>query len=130
MYETLRVNFDNDPTGVLSRPSAKNWHNSSTFRLSGEYRFLNDSLPVRVGLVWDQSPAPDSTLGPELPDMSRWVVTAGIGYRYKPLGLKADLGWVFVPPQVRTVVASENAFPAKYNFTCHIVALTLGLGAM
>lgn len=127
-YDELKINFNNDPSGQLSKASKKNWKNTSCVRLGLEYKW-KDTFKLRFGLVWDQSPAPDATLGPELPDSDRVVWTLGLGYEYHPLGIKVDAYYMMTNFLKRTVKADVNpAFPATYTGMAHLVGLTLGYG--
>jgi long-subunit fatty acid transport protein len=47
---------------------------------------------VRLGIGYDTSPVPRSTLGPLLPDTDRVLVSAGVGLRWH--WLSADLGYL------------------------------------
>jgi len=127
-FEELTIVFNNDPTGQLSKPQKKNWKNTSSVRLGMEYKW-RDTFKLRVGLVWDQSPAPNATIGPELPDADRIVWTIGLGYEYRPLGIKIDTYYLMTNFLNRTVRADVNSnFPATYKGIAHLVGVTLGYG--
>lgn len=129
VYKDLKINFDNDPSGVLTSRGVqkKNWKDTPTFRLGGEYRPI-PAVAVRLGGGYDVSPAPDSTLGPELPDANRVFVNLGGGYQYDPLGLKIDVAYTLVLFRPRTVTsASGNPFPATYKTIAHLLGFTAGV---
>jgi long-chain fatty acid transport protein len=127
-YDELTIHFNNDPSGQLSKPSKKNWKNTSCVRLGMEYKW-KDTFKLRAGLIWDQSPAPNATLGPELPDADRLVWTIGLGYEYHPLGIKIDAYYLMTNFLERTVRADVNpTFPATYKGMAHLVGVTLGYG--
>ena len=129
VYKELNIAFDNDPSGVLAKQGRqkKNWKDTPTFRLCGEYHPI-PAVAVRLGGGYDVSPAPDETLGPELPDANRIFVNLGGGYSYEPLGLKVDLAYTLVLFRPRTVTsASGNPFPATYKTTAHLLGLTAGV---
>lgn len=129
VYKELKIDFDNDPSGVLTAKGVqkKNWKDTPTFRLGGEYRPI-PAVAVRVGGGYDVSPAPDSTVGPELPDANRIFFNLGGGYQYDPLGLKIDVAYTLVLFRPRTVTsASGNPFPATYKTTAHLLGFTAGV---
>jgi long-subunit fatty acid transport protein len=39
----------------------------------------------RGGVAYDETPVPDATRTPRIPDESRYLIAAGIGYRWKAL---------------------------------------------
>jgi long-chain fatty acid transport protein len=75
-FDQLRIDF------AQSLPQAStanhyNYNNVPTLRLGGEYRF--DVLAVRLGVGYDWTPVPDTTVDPTLPDNNRFLISAGIG---------------------------------------------------
>lgn len=92
-YDQLRIDFVDNPDLNTSEP--KNWRNTVTVRFGAQYKILGDNLPVRLGFIYDQSPAPDTTVGPELPDTDRYVVALGGGYTL-PFGLSVDLAYQYL----------------------------------
>jgi long-chain fatty acid transport protein len=65
----------------VTRP--KNWVDVCAVRLGAEYR-VTDPLALRVGFVYDPTPVPASTMGPELPDATRLNYMVGAGYKIGP----------------------------------------------
>lgn len=128
VFKELDIDWGNDPTGSLAKPIRKDWSNASCFRLGGEYRF-NENFALRLAAIYDESPVPDATVSPDLPDSSRAVGTIGVGYRYPKLGLRADLGYELVYFLPRTAITADgNPFPASYSTLAHLLGLSIGLG--
>jgi long-chain fatty acid transport protein len=125
-YKELEVRFNDDTTGQLSKPLARNWKNTSTYRLGFEYRF-DMGFALRASFVYDESPAPASTVGPDLPDNSRLVGSLGLGYLHRPLGVKVDAYYMLSYFLPRTVDAADgNPFPARYESMAHLFGVTVG----
>jgi len=87
------INFDYD--GTLASPllvkvfddsKPKNWKDTETYRIGLTQEL--DALTVMAGLVFDESPTPEATLGYELPDSDSIAVS--LGGRYK-LNDKMDI---------------------------------------
>ncbi|MCA9670777.1 MAG: outer membrane protein transport protein [Myxococcales bacterium] len=124
-YKELAIEFANLPDAPLreqlSSSETKNWRNSITLRIGGEYRIL-PQLPVRLGFVYDQSPAPTNTVGPELPDADRYIISTGVGYEIGAFAV--DLAYQFL-------LTGENEttdappITGRYGATAHILALGL-----
>lgn len=128
-YNELKVNFDNDPSGMLSKAIPKNFEDVPCYRLGLEYRY-KDFLVAKVAGVYDVSPVPDKTLGPELPDANRIVGYLGFGYRYRPLNLMLDVAYTFVYFEKRKVTeAMGNPFPAEYQSYGHMIGFSIGIGS-
>ncbi|MBL6975301.1 MAG: outer membrane protein transport protein [Deltaproteobacteria bacterium] len=129
VFKDLTVLFDNDPKNTLTEEGAaeKNWKNTPTFRLGALYRPLS-YLAVRLGGGYDQTPVPDETMSPDLPDASRVFVAAGLGYLYEPLGLKLNVAYQFVYFLDRTVPGGDKGKPppATYSSMAHLILFTAG----
>jgi long-chain fatty acid transport protein len=77
--DTIRIEYDNpnQPTTV------QDWDWDSTIRVAGGVFFTPvEKWTFRMGLAWDQSPVPDRTRGPRLPDHDRFWIAAGFTYRF------------------------------------------------
>ena len=78
----------------------ENWRNTSTLRFGSAYQLL-ESLQLRGGMILDQTPIPNSTLGPGIPGADWLAVTGGIGYNWRKFTV--DLGYMAVFYKTRTV---------------------------
>jgi long-chain fatty acid transport protein len=57
------------------------WRDTWRYALGGTYA-MNDSITLRAGVAFDETPVPDETRTPRLPDSDRtWVA---IGARWQP----------------------------------------------
>jgi long-chain fatty acid transport protein len=59
------------------------WHNTLFGSLGLEY-LLDDSWKLRGGVGYDESPIPDATRNPRIPDADRVWLAAGAAYRFTP----------------------------------------------
>ncbi len=102
-YEELRVNFD---TGrpAPSSASPRNWEVVPLIRVGGEYRL--DDLSIRLGLAWDQSPAPQTTVDFTLPDNDRLIGSLGLGYDFGMFRFDAAYMGLYV--NERDIAPGEN----------------------
>ena len=111
----------------------ENWRNTSTLRFGTAYQLL-ESLQLRGGMILDQTPIPNSTLGPGIPGADWLTVTGGIGYTWQRF--KVDLGYMAVFYKNRTVnnnvLEGGNPLnpvapgPDKYQTFQNIVLISLG----
>ncbi|NUO64219.1 MAG: hypothetical protein HOQ12_08540 [Gemmatimonadaceae bacterium] len=132
-FDALPVNFQG-PASASSRTLIEDYHNSSSYRFGAEQRFARYwDITGRLGFSYTQTPAPDETVTPLLPDMDRRNFGAGIGL---PLGPRytVDLGYLHVDTQGRrgrtgertslsqTAAQLNNGF---YRLNADIVSLSL-----
>lgn len=89
-YDELKIGFGDDVipfrnsagtvVGTTDQTvSKKNWDDVWRLNVGVEYAAL-DWLDVRLGYVWDQSPAKDSTIDYLLPDSDRHMFSGGLGF--------------------------------------------------
>ncbi len=86
--QELRIVRD---TGETVSLTPERWRDTWRYALGTTYA-MNDSLTLRAGVAFDETPVPDSTRTPRLPDTDRtWVA---IGARWQPsASLLLDFGY-------------------------------------
>jgi len=83
-YDQLDFEYDDpvppDLRQAFDAPRDKSWKDTNTYRIGLTYLY-SDRLTLMAGYAYDESPAPDRTLGYELPDSDAHLFSAG--FRYK-----------------------------------------------
>lgn len=121
-YDRLAINFDSNAT-VPNSNAPKNWNDCWAFRFGVQYS-VTDNLDLRAGYAYDNTPQPDATVGPELPDADRNNYTFGIGYKFGKASF--DLAYMYVDFKDRTV---DNAIQTgTYKNEAHLFAANLTYG--
>lgn len=93
-FKELRIQFDN-PVQADS-VTVEAWDDAVFGALGATYR-INDALKVRGGLAFDESPVPDGTRTPRIPDGDRYWVSIGASYTPAPwLEVSAGYTHIFV----------------------------------
>jgi len=78
-YKELNFEYNNAfAEALFGAPRAKNWTDATTYRIGLTQEL--DNMTLMAGLVIDNSPVPDGSLGYELPDTN--TVAYSIGARY------------------------------------------------
>ncbi len=126
-FDKVDVNIDTggDPQAISGFTLDENWNNSWTFRLGGEYKIM-ENLPVRLGVAYDLTPVPDSTVSAILPDNDRVDGTIGFGWGWARdwnLDLAYELVYV-VPRDVR----NPDGPPGRYQSWGHVFSFDVGYG--
>jgi long-chain fatty acid transport protein len=93
-FRSIDVRFPRDASGQLGHPEPKNWNDTLNVHVGGEWS-VDESWRVRAGVLYDPSPSPSVTLGPDVPDANRLNLAVGAGYRHAS-GLGVDLGYQFI----------------------------------
>jgi long-chain fatty acid transport protein len=100
----------------------KNWKDVWAYRLGAQYR-LTDTWDLRCGYAFDNSPVPDSTLAPDLPDADRHNFTVGFGYNQDWGSI--DAAYMYVLFKDRTVANSIQ--DGTYKSDVHLFGLNVTL---
>src|SRR5579883_259903 len=97
------------------------WKDTFTAGISADWRFATNWV-VRGGYQFYQSPEPDSTFLPIIPDADQNVLTAGISYTHNRHSLELAYGADFYAS--RNVANNQNpALNGSYNITLHMISL-------
>jgi long-chain fatty acid transport protein len=132
-FDVLPVTFSGPARGK-SRTLIEAYHNSGSFRLGLEQKFAQWwNLTGRAGFSYTQTPAPDESVTPLLPDMDRRNFGAGLGL---PLGPRyaVDLGYLHVDTEGRRGRIAERTSYSQtaeqlnsgfYRLSADIVSLSL-----
>lgn len=83
-YEYLDFNYSSvfrapNPFSRFDDPVPKQWQDTDAWRVSVTYDMKNDWI-LMAGFAIDENPAPDSTLGFELPDSDALLYSVGVRY--------------------------------------------------
>jgi long-chain fatty acid transport protein len=78
-YDSLNIYFDENRV-LPDSLNRKDWNDVWAYRMGMEYA-LTEALDLRLGYARDNTPIPNDTIGPELPDADRNNYTFGFGYK-------------------------------------------------
>jgi long-chain fatty acid transport protein len=119
-FTALNVTFLGNP--ALSVPVPKSFWDAGSVGVGAEIEVWND-LYARFGFMWDPTPAPQSTLGPDLPDSTRLNFSTGIGWRHTS-GFLVDFGFQLVA--LLNHPSTLPTLPGSYGGTAEVLTLTFG----
>lgn len=124
-YRSLPIDIKDNKGPLLpdSNPP-KNWKDVVALRLGAEYR-VTDPLALRAGFVYDPTPVPAETMGPELPDATRLNYMVGAGYKVGSWTI--DGAFMYIDKFDRTVNNQFTAAGTGFNGTWTGDAWLLGL---
>ena len=118
MFKNLGITTGETPIGPLTRNLPQKWHNTFTAGIGGDWKFA-DHWVLRAGYKYLESPVPDSTFSPTIPDANQNVFTIGLGWRGKHNSLEFAYGLDFYND--RNITTDQNlALNGKYIFNVHL----------
>ena len=127
---SIPLGFDGTPQSGLNRPGPRLWTNSYVFRIGTEFA-ATDRIAVRGGYFYDETPIPDNTFDPNVPNANLHAITAGLGYKWNATSL--DVAYLIGFYEKRSIDSSTiDPFNAagpttfgSYNTTAHVLTISL-----
>jgi len=102
----------------------QDWKDAWTFGFGMDFE-MSDCMILRAGYSFLESPIPDETLAPTLPDADRHAVSVGLGYRKSSHVL--DMAFVWSIYEDRNVSGNQNPFyDGQYENRASILSLSYG----
>ena len=116
-YKKLDIEYTSGELDGYNRVIYKNYRNSWTFNVGGEYK-LSNSVDLRAGVTFNTSPVRKDFCNPELPDMSK--IEPSVGFSYRPIkNLSIDASVIYIGGLTRkgaSVGYSKYGYSANCKF--------------
>lgn len=127
VYKDLTIDFK-DPA-IATSVNARNYSNSSTYRLGLEY-MASEKITARIGGYFDKSPVQEGYFAPETPRNDSYAATLGISYQVTPkLSIDASaLGVFFKEVDASYDHYIEDGNPISFGGTYRSMAYSMGVG--
>lgn len=121
-FDTLVIDFTDRPE--LTSTLVEEWEDVYNYRLGLSWA-ASPSSEWRLGYVYDETPQPDASVSPLLPDADRTGYTIGYGYTSGG-GTTFDVAFMYLPFDERTTTNQRDGFDGTYDTTAYLLGLTLG----
>jgi long-chain fatty acid transport protein len=121
-FQSLDIDVGNNNFLLPSTSTPQNWNDTFTAGIAGDYR-LNDHFMIRGGYQFYESPVPDDTFSPIIPDANQHVITVGVGYSSGHHSVEAAYGLDLYEKREITT-ASNPDFNGNYEWTVHLFSLS------
>jgi long-chain fatty acid transport protein len=120
-FDTLNLNVGNNAFLFPSTNFRQSWKDTFTAGFGGDWRF-SPRWTLRAGYQYYQSPVPDNTFSPTIPDANQNVLTVGLAYKHKHHAAEIAYGLDFYDQ--RNITANQNpAFNGKYDLNVHLFSM-------
>jgi len=122
--------LDFEGSTVLDRPGPRLWTNSYVYRIGAEYA-ATDRLALRGGFFYDETPIPDNTFDPNIPNANLYAFTIGLGYKWEATTL--DVAYLYGIYEKRSIdnstidpfnQAGTTSF-GSYSTTAQVLVLSV-----
>ncbi|HET9989559.1 MAG TPA: outer membrane protein transport protein [Kofleriaceae bacterium] len=101
-------------TGTMTISTDEEYQNTFSGRLGVEYTLPDQGLGLRAGFIYDPTPIQAQYLTVRLPDVDRYIVTAGTSKAFGKYSV--HLGLLYVLPQSRATASDTNMPVNKGTF--------------
>lgn len=115
VYDKLEFKFGSQLAAFNNKPDPKNWEDVWAYRFGTQFA-ATKNIDLRAGYAYDTSPAPDATVGPELPDADRHNISFGVGLHNEHGAF--DLGYMLVHFVDRDVANAKQT--GQYKSDAHL----------
>lgn len=118
-FDKLPLDVENPAPGLPTEVN-EDWKNTFTIGLGGDWKF-SPGWVFRASYQFYESPVPDKTYSPVIPDSNQHVFTVGLGYTYKRHSLEAAYGLDFYDKREITN-NQQPAFNGDYEVNVHLLS--------
>ncbi len=123
-FKTLNLDLGKNAVLFPSTVIREDWNDTFTIGLGGDWQFA-PGWTWRAGYQFYESPVPDKTFTPTIPDANQHVFTTGFQYRTGHHSVEAAYGGIFYDDR-----HIENdivpAFNGDYQIVVHLFSLAYG----
>jgi len=89
-FDSLDIDLSNN-SFLFPRSFPQRWKDTFTAGIGGDWKFAEDFV-LRAGYQFYESPVPDETFSPTIPDANQHVFTVGLGYHHGHHALELAYG--------------------------------------
>ena len=132
-FEELRVDLDR-PVGAAQASVSiqpRNWNDVFAYRFGVNYRW-DEAITIRAGYIFDESPVPDETMDPSIPDAERHIFCLGGDYRFKDFTIGIAYNYILGEKRDKNNTIPEditddnnNRVNGEYQQTSHSLAVSI-----
>ncbi|MGV3774469.1 MAG: OmpP1/FadL family transporter [Verrucomicrobiales bacterium] len=120
-FDKLDLGIGNNQFLLPSSSLPQNWDDTFTIGIGGDWQFAEE-WTLRAGYQFYESPVPDATLSPTIPDANQHAWTTGLGYRQG--NHRGEFAYGYIHYDDRNITSNLNpAFNGKYEVQVHLVSL-------
>jgi len=115
-FKGLGISFPLNPqySQTLQGP----WKDALAFRFGVRFTVAKGTQ-IRLGAAYEESPQPDASLGPFLPDSQRRILSAGIGKDW------LDVAFQFISPESRITRTNLDFLNGAYSGNTYILGVSV-----
>lgn len=118
-FEKLQLQVNGSSLPATQR----NWKNVFGFNAGAKYK-LNDTFSLLAGYLYGNSPVPDNTFDPTIPDSDTHVFSVGTDMDYKKFKVALAYAYQLFEGRTKSNSIDPPASNGKYESDAHLLALS------
>ncbi|MFO0792545.1 MAG: outer membrane protein transport protein [Candidatus Brocadiaceae bacterium] len=133
-FDELKIDLDQQVAGVTQSVTKKDWNDTYAPTLGAQYQF-NKTFALLAGYSYEQTPVPDKTFDPVVPDANAHLFTIGTDIKYKKTKITVGYGYQRLEgtrkdnsiddnPQDGIIDAATSA-NGKYDTDIHMIGISV-----
>ena len=117
-FDSLDIDAGNNNFLLPSRSFPQRWKDTFTAGIGGDWKFAEDFV-LRASYQFYESPVPDETFSPTIPDANQHVFTVGLGYHHNHHALEFAYGLDLYD---KRTIANGATYPfnGTYDLSVHL----------
>jgi long-chain fatty acid transport protein len=129
-FEELRVDLGKPVLGKSAAVQPRNWNDVFAYRFGVNYRW-DEAITIRAGYIFDESPVPDETMDPSIPDADRHIFCLGGDYRVKDFTIGIAYNYILGEKRDKNnnigsdILPGDNRANGEYQQTSHSLAVSI-----
>ena len=120
-FERLPLNVGSN-TGFFPTEIDQDWDDTFTIGLAGDWRFARD-WTWRAGYQYYESPVPDHTFSPTIPDANQHAITTGISYSAGAHRAEFSYGYIHYDDRDIDNSGTAAVFNGHYEMLVHLFSV-------
>lgn len=121
-YDSLTLDIAENAALLPAAEIPEDWRDVWTYGIGVDWQFT-EGLTLRAGYMYIESPIPDETLSPTLPDADRNVFSVGLGYKVG--GHSLDVAYAYSLFDDRDISNNQNpAYEGDYDIASHLLGVS------
>jgi len=122
-FSSLDIDTGNNNILFPRTSIQQDWKDTFTAGLGGDWQ-ISEHLVARAGFQFYQSPVPDDTFSPSIPDSDQYVFTIGLGYRTGHHRFEAAYGLdIYADRDIQTSNPTQWNYDGQYEFNVHLFSV-------
>jgi long-chain fatty acid transport protein len=124
-FQNLDLNVPSSSGGSMKISQPRDYNDTFTVRLGGEYRFPHLGAALRAGFIYDPTPVPAEHETAELPDIDRYDVTLGASKSFGSYAIHGGLLWVLPGSRKTSDAMYMPEYKGTYDVSAFVASITL-----